>query len=300
MLNKKPVFVCGFTRGGTNILMNFLLSHPDLCKPTGETAQVFRGRREEPFWRIVQRRLCYDAPIRLLSGQDLFNPHCYQERSSISPVVARFIDWVLDREKRWARTEAQNRFRYENVEYSMDEVASARLLSKNVNGVVFLTDVLNGMYDDVTFFGLVRDGRALCESHLRRGASVDEVAQLYEQVGEAMQTYAGQLPNFHLVRFEEVITNPMDQVSRVYQHAGLDPADVPKFRLQIKAKTEKEGERKLEAEHDRQVVWYDRTSVETYFDPAVNDHQINQLDPAARREFEQHTEATLRSLGYSV
>ncbi len=280
--------------------INLVKSHLDLCKPTGETAQVFRGRREEPFWCIVQRHLCYNLPVRLLSGQDLFNPNSYQERSPISPVVARFIDWVLNLEKRWARTEAQNRFRYENVEYSMGEVVSARLLSKNVNGVVFLTDVLNEMYDDVTLFGLVRDGRALCESHLRRGASVEEVAQLYEQVGGAMQTYAEQLPSFHLVRFEEVITNPMDQVSRVYQDAGLDPDDVPKFRLQIKAKTEEEGERELNAERYRQVVWYDRTSAETYFDPAVNDHQINQLDPAVRREFEQHTETTLRRLGYSV
>jgi hypothetical protein len=67
MKNESPVFVCGFERGGTNILMNLLLSHPSLCKPTGETAQVFRGRRGERLWRILQRRVCYDLPVQILT-----------------------------------------------------------------------------------------------------------------------------------------------------------------------------------------------------------------------------------------
>jgi len=45
MLNVKPIFIVGFQRGGTGILMNLLLSHPNVCTPRGETHQVFRGAR---------------------------------------------------------------------------------------------------------------------------------------------------------------------------------------------------------------------------------------------------------------
>ena len=42
-------------------------------------------------------------------------------------------------------------------------------MSKNNNGLVFLSDVLREMYPDVVFFGMVRDPVALYESHNRRG-----------------------------------------------------------------------------------------------------------------------------------
>jgi hypothetical protein len=35
MLNKKPIIVNGFGRGGTSILMNLLLSHPVVAMPSG-------------------------------------------------------------------------------------------------------------------------------------------------------------------------------------------------------------------------------------------------------------------------
>ena len=48
MLNKRPIFIIGFARGGTNIILNLLRSHPDVCSPRGETDQVFRGKGRFP------------------------------------------------------------------------------------------------------------------------------------------------------------------------------------------------------------------------------------------------------------
>ena len=38
----------GFARGGTNLVLNLLRSHPDLASPRGETHEVFRGKASEP------------------------------------------------------------------------------------------------------------------------------------------------------------------------------------------------------------------------------------------------------------
>lgn len=45
MLNKKPLFINAFARGGSNILMNLLMSHPGVCVSNGETHKVFKGQR---------------------------------------------------------------------------------------------------------------------------------------------------------------------------------------------------------------------------------------------------------------
>ena len=189
MINKSPVFIVGFTRGGTNILMNMLLSHPDPCKPTGETAQVFKGRCEEPLWRTLQRRACYDFLLRFMAEHDLFDSKDLPPRPEMSKTAAYFIDSVLHREKVAARSTAQNKYKFEGIEYQPEEIEQARLLTKNVNGIVFMTDALANMYPDATFFGLIRDGRALCESHIRRGETLSRVARIYQRVGRAIVKY---------------------------------------------------------------------------------------------------------------
>jgi hypothetical protein len=62
MLNTAPIFVNAFARGGSMILVNLLLSHPNVCCPSGETHKVFRGGvRAEPQWIL----------FRGLSGESL-------------------------------------------------------------------------------------------------------------------------------------------------------------------------------------------------------------------------------------
>jgi Sulfotransferase family len=46
--DKAPIFVIGFLRGGTDILMNLLASHPDTRFVGRETHMVFYGKAKEP------------------------------------------------------------------------------------------------------------------------------------------------------------------------------------------------------------------------------------------------------------
>ena len=73
-LSKAPIFINGFGSGGSNILVNLLLSHPEVCSPSGETQNVFRGgSRIESLARSVYKRVFYHIPITVMSDRAMFN-----------------------------------------------------------------------------------------------------------------------------------------------------------------------------------------------------------------------------------
>ena len=71
METETPIFVTGFSRGGTTILMNLLASHPDVCT-VGEIHQIFKGSNVlDSAWEIISKAITRDLPLMLASGQDL-------------------------------------------------------------------------------------------------------------------------------------------------------------------------------------------------------------------------------------
>ena len=40
-INKNPIILNCFSRGGSNILWNFFISHPSVCHPLQETLEIF-------------------------------------------------------------------------------------------------------------------------------------------------------------------------------------------------------------------------------------------------------------------
>lgn len=299
MLNQAPIFVNGLSRGGTNIVMNLLLSHPEVCMPTGETHKVFKGRAlGESMWRIIQKRLCYDLPIRIATGQDIFHPLLLEPRKAVPIWVERFIDRILHGEKLRARHEGHNRYKSEGLEYTCQEIAESRLLCKNVNGVIYTTDMFREMYPDAVFFGLVRNGLAVCEGHLRRGRSAEESGHMYKRLVTRMLEDAAGLEYYHIVRFEDMISHPVRFLRRIYRLAGLDVHQLRKVRLQLKPTVDRRGRHGLAGGYDRQVVWYDLGDLQTHFHPDVNENQIRQLAPGDREAFLRIAQVAMERLGY--
>ena len=64
------------------------------------------------------------------------------------------------------------KFKYENVEYNLDEIRKSRIVIKNNNGLIYLTNLFREIYPYSIFFSLVRSPAALYESHLRRRTPV--------------------------------------------------------------------------------------------------------------------------------
>ncbi len=299
MLNKAPIFINGFSRGGSNILVNLFLSHPGVCFPSGETQKVFRGRaRVETRARSVYKRLFYDLPISLRSGQAMFAPANLKSRPPLSPWAKNFVDRVLYKEKIAARNERHNRFIREGVEYGPQEIARSRLLCKNLNGLILMTENFSAIYPDAIFFGLVRNGLALCEGHLRRGRQPERFARMYDLLANRIVEYSERMENYHLVRFEETLAGTIGQMKALYEMANLDFSQIEKVRLQMKASLSMAGRHELQRGYDRQVFWYALEEVPAHFNPDIDAIQIANLFDRDRESFLKIAGKTMEKLGY--
>jgi Sulfotransferase family len=299
MLNKAPIFVNALWRGGSNILVNLLLSHPDVCSATGELQRVFRGgARGERLSRVVYKYLRYGLPVDLVAGLGFFRPDNLEPRSAPPASIRRHIDRVLYREKLRARHEQHNLFVREGVVYSSEQIASSRLLCKNLNGLVFLTDLFSSMYPDATFFGLLRNGFALCDGFVRRGLSPETCARIYVRVVEKMLEDVDRLKRYHVVRFDEILRDPPSAIRRLYRSADLDDSKVERIRLQHKPTLDRTGAHQLRVGRDREVVWYDWDKLSLHLRADIDELQAAHLDSANRERFLTIAGPVMERVGY--
>lgn len=299
MLNEAPIFINAFARGGSNILVNLLLSHPNVCFLSGETHRVFRGGARLDLRRhSLYRRIRYELPLLLTCGDSLFRPRILTPRRELSQWARRHIDWVLYWDKLAARHEHHNRFVREGVFYTDEEIAEARVLCKNLNGVVQMTDNFAAMYPGATFFGLIRNGLALCEGYVRRGVKAEDCAEMYRLLADKMYGDSRRLKNYHIVRFEDIVRDPIGVTAKLYRLAGLDFAEVEKIRMQLKPTLAPSGEHRLERGYDRQVVWYAKEDLPSHFRTDIDSIQIARLPPRDRETFLRIAGGTMEMLGY--
>jgi hypothetical protein len=295
MINKAPIFVNGFQRGGTNILVNLIVSHPEVCA-VGETQKIFYGRDKEPLAKRWLQRASY-LPIFLAARQHIFWPERFSERNKLPDPVMRYTDWIFYRNKLSA-----DHHQAPTAAIPIDKAqrAGVRFLCKNVNGVVFASHVFADMYPDATFLGLIRNGFALCESFVRRGWTAERFGRMYETVCQKMIKDNQTLTNYHLVRFEDIIDDPAGSTREVYNYLGLDIGLVPRFRLQAKKSMDKNGERRYSfgGMVDREVHWFPIDQLENYIQKDVNQNQIDRLSKEDQRTFLRYAQGSMEVLGY--
>lgn len=300
MLNQRPVFLNCLARGGSNILVNLIISHPGICISAGETHRVFKGRaRFDNFFSTLRKRLTRDLPLRLRTGQDYFSTGLLKERRRLPPKVQIQIDRWLYYGRFEGRVATHNLYRTEGEEYSDQGLSECRLLSKGNDGLVFTADLFAEMYPDAVFLALVRNGLAVCEGRVRRGMTARKSAEMYAAVTQRMLNNAEKYPNYHLVRFEDVINNPVETAKDLYQLVGLSVEDVPRFRLESKGVTNTEGKHEHRLGKDHAVVWMSLEELDRNISSDVNENQIRRLSSDDKREFVGTAGESLERLGYS-
>lgn len=279
--------------------MNLLLSHPLVCVPAGETHEVFKGAPIDSRWHRKRKRVLYDLPIRLTMKQDLFAPDLLTARKRPPVWTKHFIDYIFFIEKKRARHSWHNRYKAEDLEYATHEIADSRLLCKNVNGIIYMRDIFWEMYPDAVFFGLIRNGLAMCEGYTRRGGSAKEFGVLYREVCEKITQDATCMKNYHLVRFEEILADPLRVLRGLYRLAGLDVTMVSRVRLQAKGIMDARGVHNLPSGFsDREVVWYSLDELQRHFEPNINENQIKRLSAGECEEFLGEAGDAMERLGY--
>lgn len=303
MLNSRPIFLLGFQHGGSNIVLNLLRSHPDVCSPRGELQEVFKGkgfprRFREPASVVISKLWNY-LPVILEQREDVFSLNTWRDRRAFSVRTMKQIDMVLALEKLKARGDTQNKYRTEGIEYSDEEIRYSRLLCKNLNGLVYLSRDFHSMYPDATFIALVRNGFALCEGHVRRGADLLTVANWYENGCRKMIADAREIPNYHIFRFEDLLQNPQEEFARICRAADLDMGQIDKIRLENKKIIDKKGRHAYMYESNREgLIWYPLDMFMNHFKGNVNRHQIDRLDREQKRLIREVAGESLKHFSY--
>jgi len=293
MVNRAPIFLNCFSRGGSNIFWNVFLSHPDVCSPISETLQIFGAGLTHATWEGYL--------VAAISGQPrLFDQWNLAPRRPINRLAARIIDDSLYRRKLRTLHDEEMRFKYEDEPYALEEVQTARLTAKNNNGLVFLSQALAEIYPDAVFFGLVRDPFALYEGHRRHriASSAEAFGQFYQTLVQRMIDDAERLPNYHLARFEDLLADPVTLTRTVYSQAGLDMGKLRKLRFKAKSHLQADGQRATSFKEGRHY-WFEMDEVGQILDPNINEYQSTRLTPDERRAIVRAAGPTLERFGYS-
>jgi len=302
MFNEQPIFVNGVARGGTNILMNFLLSHPSVAMPTGELQKVINGGAlGESLVDRLRKSALYRAPLSTILGPRFFDTRSVSRRRKIPLVAQRKIDRMLYVEKVHAiKHEGHNMYCAPNERYSKEQLESARLVCKNISGLIFLTEHLQTMYRDAKFVCIIRDGLALLEGHIRRGRSPEEFAIFYRAFVEEVFRLKKDKEKFLLVRYEDLIQDPMRVLDTVYRFVKLEIEDLDHIRFQLKSTVQTDGSSLDLGKNDRSLRWYPLSRIQDHLTPNVNQNQILKLDDDHKEIFLRENMTFLKELGYST
>ncbi len=298
MLNIKPIFIVGFARGGSNILLNLFRSHPEVCSPRGELQEVFKGKGAEP-WSVKISKLIDYLPILVREKKDIFNIDFWQPRNPLSRSSQKRIDRILFNDKQKATDISQNFYKSENQKYSKEEIRSSRLLCKNLNGLIFLTSELQRMYPDAVFIALVRNGFAVIEGHVRRGYDLRAFANHYERSCLQMIEDNRRYSNYHIFRYEDFIENPLESLRSLYQVSELDLKQVSKIRLQTKRVVNADGTHNLTRQGvEKQLHWYQVDDFFKHFVTDANENQISRLNETQKEDIKEICLTSLKHFDY--
>jgi hypothetical protein len=295
---KGPIFLLGIQRGGTNQLLNVLRSHPATFWPGGELHEVFRprGLRREGAVRVLRKLVRY-APIRLTAGDvlDLDRPPRREgllegfRGRAVRAGLARSA--ALNRPSVAAYKEALRREGFFGAVPPPD-----RMLVKALNyNLAFVPDLL-ALYPDARFVGLIRDGRAVCEGHVARGAGLAEAAATYDFVGRRLiELEARGLP-LRTWRFEDLLADPAGVSAAVYDFCGLERAATKGVCLQDKERTVRPDGRVGGA---RKVArFYRFEEMGRHMRADANAASIGRMPPEALAEITGRCRAVLEHFGY--
>jgi hypothetical protein len=278
MLNKKPILVSGFSRGGTNILWNIFQSHPHICAPEHETGAIFRYTDHLKFCHF----------IRVADKLGLLH-------TSLSHKI---IDFQLYRYKLKNLHKPENKYKYEGQIYSKNEVANSVCCLKSVDKDIFHTDLLLDVYPDLNIVFLVRNGYAIAEGHSRRGMSIQKSAENYVSVGNYMLELKNKHNRCTIIKFEDILECPFTMSSNLFEFINLNPYELEKIRLKSKKVVKNSNVHEVPYGTNEKKYWFSKDQISQILDPEINKKQISNLKADQIKEFNDIAGQQLTEFGY--
>lgn len=300
---ERPVFINGFSRGGTSLLWNIIGSHPNFIMPDGETHQILLdGFYKKRFIKGLK----YDFFSRnFIPKPHLTRKHLFVNYGTLNPanfskrnLHCRLYEEVDNK----IAHNALNNARHEEASYSKKrpDETEQRIVCKNINGIIFLTPTFQKMYQDSMHIGLIRNGLALLESRARRNTmpNPETFASIFKIIGEQMLEYRERYDNFHLYKFEDLTQSPSDFIARIYQIIDAPPSDDQEYLLKVKSHYNETGDY-ISPRIEGEKTWFDRERLSDFISPKINENQLKKLPPSYYDRFMLIAGRTMEKLGYA-
>ena len=114
------------------------------------------------------------------------------------------------------------------------------LVVKVMDYHIVFAQMIAASFERATIVNLTRHPYGLCESLMRSGLSLGEACRWYRDVALMMvkQTQSGAIT----LRFEDVVTNPIETCDRLYRSLGVRWSEDGKFEFKIKPYGERRSE----------------------------------------------------------
>jgi hypothetical protein len=195
----RAIVINSFGRGGSNILANMIGSSPSVLMAVNEFWQFYYNGLNLP--PKIYRRLGIESGK--FATRSLFSPRRFQKRLETSIQDSVSTDYQL-RKERGIDLELVDHVLFKVTEYD-----------------IFLNSEIEEQFDETVFIGLVRNGYGLCDSWKRRGMTAKMAGKVYGHIAGEMIAELNSGRNYLLVRFEDVMSNPLGFMDLIYDRLAL-------------------------------------------------------------------------------
>jgi hypothetical protein len=173
--------------------------------------------------------------------------------------------------------------------------AGARsLVVKLMDYYIVFARMIGKSFERATFINLTRHPYGQCESLMRSGLSLEQACRWYSDVAGMM---ADQDPGAIGVRFEDVITRPIETCDELYRSLGVRWSEDGKFEFKVKPYG---GDRTAGVSvADKEFIRIGAKDASHHVDASVLRGEQERLSDAQRRAIWKLTGAAAARLGYS-
>jgi hypothetical protein len=131
------------------------------------------------------------------------------------------------------------------------------------------------------------------------GASPKKFAAYYQTMIRKIYEDAGRWNCYHILRFEEILRDPLRSIRKVYALAGLDIAKVSQMRFKAKPHMQADGRHATRFQVGKHY-WFDFDEIPQLLEPEVNRYQVSKLDPWELEQILLLTQDIRTQLGYTA
>jgi hypothetical protein len=169
------------------------------------------------------------------------------------------------------------------------------LVVKLMDYHIVFAQMIGTSFERATFINLTRHPYGQCESLMRSGLSLEEACRWYEDVALMMvkQADSGAVT----VRFEDVVTHPIETCDGLYRSLGVRWSEDRKFEFKVKPYgTDRTADVGVE---DKDFIRIGAGDISTQIDASVLRGETERLSAAQRRAIWELTGSAAARLGYT-